>query len=194
MLVLLISSTELSYAQNSYYCVREGATGTGNGLDWNNAYPTIPGTLVRGATYYVASGSYGSYNFNTATQGSLFVTIKKATVYEHGSSAGWSDSYGYGQAEFGSLTISTDNYLIDEVTGGGPGQWETGFGFRVKSGGKNIYLNGAIQNITISHVDIENMGRYTKIVARIVFMHRQRGLKILLSIIATSMTFAELCY
>src|SRR5438874_32100 len=48
-------------AQTATYYVRKGATGTANGSDWANAYLTLPTTLQRGATYYVATGSYGTH-------------------------------------------------------------------------------------------------------------------------------------
>ena len=61
------------------YCVRAGATGANTGADWNNAYTVLPATLVRGATYYVASGSYGAYTYDDAESGTTVITIKKAT-------------------------------------------------------------------------------------------------------------------
>jgi hypothetical protein len=37
--------------------------------DWTNAYPSLPATLTRGDTYYIATGNYGGYGFNTAQSG-----------------------------------------------------------------------------------------------------------------------------
>src|SRR5437879_13793231 len=56
-------------AQNAF-CVRAGATGANNGSDWNNAFSSLPATLQRGAIYYVADGSYGSYVFHAPVSGS----------------------------------------------------------------------------------------------------------------------------
>ena len=53
-----------AYAQSVFF-IRAGATGANNGSDWTNAYISLPTKLQRGATYYVADGSYGGYNFNT---------------------------------------------------------------------------------------------------------------------------------
>lgn len=93
---LLVASTVL--AANRY--VRAGATGANNGTDWNNAFTAIPTTLARGDTYYIADGSYGNYTVNTVASGATFIWIKKATVADHGTSTGWSDAYGDGQALF----------------------------------------------------------------------------------------------
>src|SRR5688572_23022829 len=109
--------------------VRAGATGAGSGNNWTDAYPSLPSSLVRGETYYIADGSYGGFNGTTLESGSTAITIKKATIADHGVSTGWSDAYGDGQAVFGSITIMTDNWVIDGAVGGGPGSWTTGHGF-----------------------------------------------------------------
>lgn len=99
-------------AQN--YCVRAGATGTGAGLDWVNAFPTLPATLVRGATYFVADGSYPNYDFNDPVSGSTVITIRKATESNHGTQTGWNSTYGDGQAVFNSTwTVTTSNWIFD---------------------------------------------------------------------------------
>src|SRR5690606_21620262 len=83
------------------YCVRAGATGADDGSNWNNAYPDLPTTLERGSTYYIADGSYDGYTFNDVVSGTTLITIKKATVSDHGGiETGWSDAYGDGQAIF----------------------------------------------------------------------------------------------
>jgi len=45
----------LLWAANHY--VRAGATGAGDGSDWENAYTQLPPNLVRGDTYYIADGT-----------------------------------------------------------------------------------------------------------------------------------------
>ena len=64
--------------------VRQGASGSGSGADWINAYSSLPAALVRGDTYYVADGSYGGYSFDDTVSGSTAITIKKATIANHG--------------------------------------------------------------------------------------------------------------
>src|SRR3989344_7809393 len=70
-----------SLAGPEYY-VRAGATGTGT--DWNNAFGSLPSTLVRGATYYVAGGTYPAYTFSSTTGTATdYIVVKKATSADH---------------------------------------------------------------------------------------------------------------
>jgi MYXO-CTERM domain-containing protein len=141
-------------AQAANHHVRAGASG--DGTDWANALPALPATLVRGDTYYVAAGSYGSYTF--ATPGSATVTIRRATAADHGASAGWQAAYASGTASWTGLAIDASNVVIDGQTGGGPGSWKTGHGFEVVktgpgSGGDALILLGAgAGNVTIRHL------------------------------------------
>lgn len=162
----------LSAQAQSVYYVRAGATGAKNGTDWNNAYTSLPSTLVRGATYYIADGTYPGYKFDDPVDGTKLITIKKATASDHGTETGWNSSYGDGVAEFNTytdlgniLTFLTDYYVFDGVTGGGPGSWTTGHGFKL-SNADNIYFVmfsnkwGApsqrvnVNYITIRHVEL----------------------------------------
>src|SRR5580765_2943558 len=108
---LLIPGT--SFAANHY--VRAGATGSGTGNDWTNAYTNLPSSLTRGDTYYLADGSYGSHTFNDANSGSSVISIVKATPAAHGVATGWSDAFGAGQAVFSHWNIYTDFYTFDGV-------------------------------------------------------------------------------
>jgi hypothetical protein len=150
----IIGLVESSEAANHY--VRSGSSG-GNGSSWTDAYSSLPSTLIRGDTYYIADGSYGSYTFNDSTSGSSFITIKKAIPSDHGTDTGWSDSYGDGVASFSKWTFSSDYYYIDGQVGGGPGNWESGFGIEVKSTkGKRIVFNTGASHITIKHTEMTN--------------------------------------
>lgn len=148
----------------SIYCVRADAAGANNGSDWNNAYTALPATLVRGTIYYIADGGYSGRTFNTATSGSTYITIKKATVSDHGTSTGWSDSYGDGQATFSSgLDFESSYWIFDGVTGGGPGSWSTGYGFKITetNDASAIIRTGWSANvdyITVKHVDMQGKG------------------------------------
>ena len=78
-LILLFSFLlipKIALSANHY--ILDGASG--NGSSWSNAWDSLPSTLVRGDTYYIADGSYGSYTFNDAQSGSTLIYIKKATV------------------------------------------------------------------------------------------------------------------
>ena len=158
--ILLLCCTS-AQAANKY--LRAGATGSANGNDWTNAYTTIAQLetgLARGDTGYVATGAYTGQIFNTAASGTTLITIKKATVADHGIATGWSDSFATGQATFSSsLQFQSPYWLIDGVTGGGPGAWSSGHGFKVTNTGdfpSIMFDNG---NITIRHV--ETVGQFS---------------------------------
>lgn len=137
MLAALSFTASPVHAQATYY-VRAGATGAQNGTNWTDAYTRLPTTFVRGATYYLADGTYsGAVTFNTPESGTAYVYIKKATGAAHGTDAGWDPSFGDGVAAFsGTWTFRTSYWDIDGVTGGGPGTsasqwpsaWTTGHG------------------------------------------------------------------
>lgn len=151
-------------AQALNYHVRVGATGNNNGADWTNAYAALPTTLLRDSVYYIADGTYSGRTFSTATSGTALITIKKATVADHGTSTGWSNTYGDGQAVFNGMFDFTSSYwVIDGQTGGGAGSWNTGFGFKIVEIGDpsaiiRIAYSGTANNITIRHVDLQGKG------------------------------------
>lgn len=156
--LLLISCFVSTSAQAADKYVRAGATGAANGSDWANAYTTLPTTLTRGDTYYVASGTYsGTYTFNTPTSGTTLITIKKATVADHGTATGWSDTFGDGVATFtGQLNFTTSYWLFDGQVGGGPGNWTSGHGFKVSVTSASPALRtGAVSNVTIRHIEVQ---------------------------------------
>lgn len=163
LVVVLLALGSLSWAQ-SYRYVRSDATGTSTGLDWGNAYRDIPALLARDTTYLVADGTYGSYKFNTPNDGAKMITIQKATVATHGTDTGWDESYGDGIAQWnGNLYFSTDYYIVDGVTGGGPGSWELDYGFCFDfTGWHSVHLEGPRHDITFRHCDFESGGRTSK--------------------------------
>lgn len=105
-------------AANRY--VRAGATGNGSGSDWNNAYTSLPATLVRGDTYYVADGNYPGYVFTTPASGTTFIYVKKATLDDHGTDTGWQASYGDGQAVFAPMRHNAANGGYIDLNGYSP--------------------------------------------------------------------------
>lgn len=146
------------------YHVRAGATGAANGSDWINAYPSLPTTLLRGSTYYVATGTYGGYIFNTAESGTSVVTVKKATVLDHGANTGWNDAYGTGTAVFTNYWQITRGYFtLDGQVGGGPGSWTNGYGFKIQSLSTTTFRPGIRifddrKNVTLRHFEIQGNG------------------------------------
>jgi hypothetical protein len=147
--------------QNTY-CVRAGANGNGSGSDWNNAYPTLPTTLQRGATYYIAAGSYASYRFDDAASGTSLITIKKATAADHKTDTGWVSSYGTGQAIFSApLAFTTDYWVFDGATRN-ESDWfdSSAYGF-VISDNSNVQIDergiGGIDHITVKHTYLKGI-------------------------------------
>lgn len=144
-------------SQNSY-CVRAGATGSGNGSDWNNAYPSLPATLQRGATYYIATGTYGSYRFDDAVSGTNLITIKKAIATDHKTDTGWVASYGEGQAVWnGPLDFDTDYWVFDGQTRN-DADWfsASGYGFTIYHNNNDQQIRMGSQGRCISYVQLRN--------------------------------------
>jgi len=145
------------WAANHY--IRDGASG--DGATWSSAWDSLPSTLTRGDTYYIADGSYPGYSFDDSESGSTFITIKKATASDHGTETGWKSSYGDGAAVFTSgLSWSTGYYVIDGQTGGGPGSWKSGYGFEhhSSSSGSDIFIDYNVTNVTFKHFKLEGDG------------------------------------
>ena len=125
---LCLLTFEVQAQSPSTFYVRAGASGVGTGTDWNNAYPSLPAALQRGATYYIADGTYSSYTFDDAASSSTLITIKKATAADHGTDTGWASSYGDGYwtenttpvngggVSFGSLQFTTGYWTLDGNT------------------------------------------------------------------------------
>ncbi|MFH0853158.1 MAG: fibronectin type III domain-containing protein, partial [bacterium] len=148
-------------ADTPKHYVRSGATGANNGTDWTNAWTSLPATLQRDHTYYIADGSYGGYTFDDAADGSKYIYIKKATVASHGTETGWSSSYGDGQATFysgGAVFEVNMKYLsIDGATGSGT----SGYGIVLQTSGTKefdsaiVSYNGATQSyLKINHIEL----------------------------------------
>lgn len=122
-----------AYGANHY--VREGASGNNDGTDWTNAWTSLPSTLTRGDTYYIADGTYGSYTFDDAESSTSVITIKKATEASHGTETGWDSGYGDGQAVFSTtgnwtLQFQRDYYIFDGQVASDPADSAT-YGFKV---------------------------------------------------------------
>jgi hypothetical protein len=158
LLFCIFSVPILSLAANHY--VRAGATGSGSGSDWTNAYTNLPSSLVRGDTYYVAAGNYGVHTFEDALSGTTLITVKVATVADHGTSTGWSDTYA-GTANFGQFIFHTGYY---DVTGSSRTSLTSGYGLQMKIGvsgpGYAIWFQDpyTISHVTISYLEMIGIG------------------------------------
>lgn len=137
--------------------LRSAASGSANGSDWTNAYTTLSALktgLSRGDTGYVAAGSYAGATLNTATSSTTTITIKRATVADHGTGTGWSDAFD-GQATFSAQWDFTTGYwVVDGKTGVGDGT-VTPYGFKINfaQGTTGVALGDNISNVSISYVE-----------------------------------------
>lgn len=162
--MLIILAPSIAFAADHY--VREGASGANNGADWADAYTTLPATLTRGDTYYVADGSYSSYGFDDATSGSTLITIKKAIESDHGTSIGWSSTYGNGQAVFWNVIAFKTSYYVFDGNGTHtiPSDNTNDYGFKISSNSSTNILGivrigtagNTPSNITIKYVHVYN--------------------------------------
>jgi len=149
-----------SVSAGNIYCVRAGAARGGDGSSWDSALPAVPTRPERGAVYYVADGSYPSLTIATPAAGSSQITIKKATVAEHGPSAGWKDSYGDGTARFEHVSVAASFVVFDGAFGSGSGP----YGFEVYNtapADKNFHLlriEADVDDVVIRHVELHRPG------------------------------------
>jgi hypothetical protein len=140
--------------------VRAGAAGAGTGADWTDAWTTLPSALQRGHVYFVAAGAYPGATLGEAAPGALPITVKKATGSDHGTSAGWEAAFGSEQASFsGGLAIEASALVLDGMTGGGPGAWTTGYGFKINvlkpTSGEGIGIDDGLHDVVVRHVEVE---------------------------------------
>lgn len=162
-------------AADHYICA--GATGTGDGSGWTNAYPDLPASFVRGDTYWVAGGNYGPHAFSTATSGSLIITIKAATDANHGSTdAGWTTGGAgachQGQAKFTPSTagtpwsITTGYWTFDGSYRGTPWNNLSSYGFFVNNNNNGtpydsaqaINVTNGGGHITFKYIAVQGSG------------------------------------
>jgi hypothetical protein len=150
-----------SFAANKH--IRVGASGTGSGDDWTNAYASFAAATAAGYsrsnTYYVAGGTYSENPTIACTiDGTNWLVVKKATVADHGSATGWNDSYGTDQAVIaGRLWISNAYTEIDGQVGFGT----SGYGIKIycatapSSPTCVLYINNTLNGpIHFYHLDI----------------------------------------
>jgi hypothetical protein len=153
--ILMLLAFSAASAEAATWYVRAGATGANNGADWNDAFTSLPGTLNRGDTYYVAQGLTGTdYNFNDANSGTTLITILAATVENHGTDTGWNNAYAGTATWSGEWQFSTDYYFINGQTRDSA-TWTNGYGFRVANIWNYADTDGSAgDEITMLYVDV----------------------------------------
>jgi hypothetical protein len=108
-------------------CHVAAANGTGNGVDWTHpcgfykggtcdpGLSSGPGALLRGDTYYLASGSYPFDPWKTRGNGAATITIKSPTASDHCTDNGWNGGTEFlGIVNFvDPLRLATDYWIVD---------------------------------------------------------------------------------
>ncbi len=81
------------------HVVTVAGAGSKSGSDWNNACAgftgsCVPGSMVRGDSYYLGAGVYTTtgVDFNKAVSGSQVITIKGANATDNCTATGWNSS------------------------------------------------------------------------------------------------------
>jgi hypothetical protein len=135
--------------------VRSGASGTGSGDDWTNAYTALPAALSRDDIYYIGVGSYSGYVFDDAEDGTNVIIIRKATIASHGSATGWNDAYA-AQADFnGTFRFERSYYTVDGVFRD-ENSWNTVSAYGIKCDGAlaSTSISTVGHHITINRVSL----------------------------------------
>lgn len=152
--------------------LRAGASGSGSGDDWTNAYASVANAvsgLSRGDTLYVADGAYGSASWSTAESGTTQITVKKAIAVDHGTETGWDSGYGDGTSDFTRwiFTVGQGYWTLDGQVGAWadslygvpaiPGYVQHGFRVQrntVSDGiGSVLSAGGGVAGLTIKHTE-----------------------------------------
>jgi len=145
-LLLVLCPVGSASAVNLY--ISPNGSNSNSGIDWNNAWRQLPSDLFRGLTYYIADGSYNSYTFDDDPY-ATYITIKKATIDDHGTDTGWQSSYGDGTASFGNFIFSSTSHIIFD------GQVEDGFTLIKEGEGGTVVNISNSSHITLRNCDLD---------------------------------------
>jgi hypothetical protein len=113
VLMVLILNARSVFA--TCHVITAAGSGSNSGADWNNAYAGIPATLTRGDVYYLADGTYHSFNFSTAASGTTTIEFRKAQSYDNCTSTGWNTAtMGSAQAVFPrGISIASSYFILN---------------------------------------------------------------------------------
>jgi hypothetical protein len=94
---LLMMFVPRQTALGQCYAVTPSGAGNESGSSWSNAMAGLPGTMTRGAIYYLADGNYGNnFTWNTPDSGTETIEIRKAQSYDYGANGNCASSIGAG--------------------------------------------------------------------------------------------------
>ena len=173
---ILLFFSQVALAATHY--VTPNGSGAKNGMDWNNALPGVPSTLIRGDTYVISGGDYlGNITFDDPESGSDYIYIRKASSsddYNDDQVAGWSATYESDQAVFSSTStgdgspwlFSTGYWDLSGLTGDGGGSSgpSTAYGFKLVNteiGAQLLYVVGVgLDNIKLQYIHFDLIDDY----------------------------------
>lgn len=175
-IILLFALPCLALGAN--YTVSPTGSGSKNGSNWENCMDWSTMSFVRGNTYYLVDGTYAGKLLDTATSGSTYITIRKATTANYTDvtdTTGWVSTMGDGQVVFSTevsystiMRFKSDYWIIDGVSGGGYGSWTSGHGIKFDSptadglvaielsmsaGGPSDRVD--VNYVTLSHIEMD---------------------------------------
>jgi hypothetical protein len=148
IIAFLLFTSSVCFAANHY--IRAGATGSKNGSDWTNAYPSFASVAwTRGDTYYVAGGTYTeNLSLIAAASGSNWIYIK---------------AYGDSQVLIrGTIDIDSPYWDIDGITGTD----NSGHGIKVYPTSAQCTSNSLVgiqiesgrSNVKLAHIEVQMCG------------------------------------
>jgi hypothetical protein len=150
-------------AANHYVC--STASGAHSGADWTNAWTAMSQvTWTRGDLYYFGcSNTFGAVTLSTATSGTSVIELRAATVADHGTSTGWSDSM-VAQTVFNQpMSITTGYWTFNGQTRNS--DWRSGYllkwdntGNSSTCSGGNVNISGNPAGLTFKYVEMKGTG------------------------------------
>lgn len=134
-------------------------TGGGTGADFSNLIQFTDGTgFSRANEYVLVDGSYGARTLSEPVSGTTVISIRKASAADS-AVAGYSSTLHDGQASFGTITFTTDYWLLDGITRDSA-DWfdDTAYGISVRGTlfWRNLDAEVAGDNVTVRFVEAGN--------------------------------------
>ncbi|MBK8240196.1 MAG: hypothetical protein IPK74_32120 [Deltaproteobacteria bacterium] len=139
------------------FYVAAGSAPGNDGSSWASPLPALPDEPQRGAVYFFADGEYGDVMLDAPEADEAWITLRKATVVDHGTDEGWVDDLGDAQAVFGEIAMVSDRWVLDGQTRN-EADWTDvdAYGFRVlgRIVGHTINYGRASNDAAFQYIDL----------------------------------------
>lgn len=139
------------------FYVAAGSAPGNDGSSWASPLPALPDEPQRGAVYFFADGDYGDVMLDAPEADEAWITLRKATVVDHGTDEGWVDDLGDAQAVFGEIAMVSDRWVLDGQTRN-EADWTDvdAYGFRVlgRIVGHTINYGRASNDAAFQYIDL----------------------------------------